>query len=76
MSEKKTHILVKSKTERFRRAGIEFTRAGVELDPAELTAEQAEAINDEPNLVIVGGDIEAGETPAKVEGKKPAKKAR
>jgi hypothetical protein len=58
MAEKKAAaIVVKSKGERFRRAGIEFTRDGVEIDPAELTAEQAEAINNEPNLVVVGGDL-------------------
>ena len=57
MADKTTTIRVKSKPERFRRAGIEFTRAGIELDPAELTAEQAEAINGEPNLIIDGGEL-------------------
>ena len=67
MAEKKVEkIIVKSKSPTFRRAGIEFTRDGVELDPAELTPEQAEAISNEPNLVIAGGEIT---------GTKKAKKA-
>jgi len=74
MAEKNTTILVKSKTERFRRAGIEFTREGIELDPADLTEAQAEAINGEPNLVVVGDELEgtkaAGGAPAKKKGRK------
>lgn len=51
---KQNTILVKSKSERFRRAGIEFTRAGVELGPKDLTEAQAEAIANEPMLIVVG----------------------
>ncbi len=70
MSEKKpATILVRSKTERFRRAGIEFTREGVEIDPATLTPEQAEMINDEPLLSVDGGEIEGSAEPAKPKGK-------
>jgi len=59
-------ITVKSKGERFRRAGIEFSRAGVELDTDELTQEQVDAIQAEPNLVIVGdAEIVGGKKPAK-----------
>jgi hypothetical protein len=47
-------ITVKSKPERFRRAGIEFNRAGVELDTDKLKKGQLEAIQAEPNLVIAG----------------------
>lgn len=65
-------ILVKSKTERLRRAGIEFTREGVELDPADLTEAQAEAINAEPLLVVVGGEIEGTKPEKKSGAKKPA----
>ena len=46
-------ITVKSKGERFRRAGIEFSRAGVELDTDELTQEQVLAIASEPQLVTL-----------------------
>lgn len=65
MAEKKATITVKSKPERLRRAGIEFTREGVELDPATLTEEQAEAINAEPLLVVEGGAVEGKKAPAK-----------
>lgn len=69
MAEKKVAtIVVKSKGERFRRAGIEFTRDGVEVDPAELTAEQAEAINNEPNLVVVGELVGTKKAAAKKAG--------
>ena len=72
MAEKKATILVKSKPERFRRAGIAFTRDGVEIDPATLTDAQLAAIRAEPNLIVIGDDAED----AKGEGKKaPAKKA-
>lgn len=43
-------VTIKSKGERFRRAGIEFTRAGVEVDSADLTPEQMLAIASEPQL--------------------------
>lgn len=67
-------VTVKSKTELFRRAGIEFTRAGVELDTAELTQDQVDAIQDEPNLVIVGdAELVGGKKPAA--RKKPAKES-
>ena len=46
-------VTVKSKTERFRRAGIEFSRAGVEIDTDELTREQALAIASEPMLTFL-----------------------
>lgn len=49
-------IIVKSKPESFRRAGIAFNREGVELDIAKLKKEQLEAIKAEPNLVIVPAD--------------------
>jgi hypothetical protein len=45
-------ILVQSKPERFRRAGIEFNRAGVELDTDELKKDQLEAIKSEPMLSV------------------------
>jgi hypothetical protein len=67
-------ITVKSKGERFRRAGIEFSRAGIELDTAELTQDQVDAIQAEPNLVIVGdAELVGGKKPAK--NKKSAKDA-
>lgn len=51
-------VTVKSKTERFRRAGIEFTRAGVEIDIGDLTPEQALAIASEPQLTfLVDGEV-------------------
>lgn len=53
---KNTIIIVKSKTERFRRAGIEFTRAGIELDPSKLKKTQLDAITSEPNLVVIESD--------------------
>lgn len=59
-------VRVRSKAERFRRAGIEFNRDGIDLDVGELTAEQIDAINAEPNLVIDGGEIPS-------DGKKAAK---
>lgn len=43
-------ITIKSKGERFRRAGIEFTRAGVKVDSADLAPEQMLAIASEPQL--------------------------
>lgn len=59
-------ITIKSKPERLRRAGIEFTRAGVELDTAELTQEQVDAISAEPLLVIAdAAELVAGKKPAK-----------
>lgn len=52
-----TLITIKSKGERFRRAGIEFTRAGVELNTDDLTPEQTLAIASEPQLVtLVDGE--------------------
>lgn len=45
-------IIVTSKPERFRRAGLEFTRAAVELDTAKLTKAQLEAIESEPLLTV------------------------
>lgn len=54
-------VLVRSKGERFRRAGIEFTREGVEVDASKLTAEQIAAINDEPALTVDGGELVAPE---------------
>ncbi|MGS1014110.1 hypothetical protein ACVCL0_09045 [Rhodanobacter sp. UC4450_H17] len=46
-------ITVKSKTESFRRAGIEFSRAGVEVDSNDLTPAQALAIFSEPLLIFL-----------------------
>ena len=59
-------IRVRSKAPRFRRAGIEFNRDGIDLDVSQLTAEQIDALNAEPNLVIDGGAIAS-------DGKKAAK---
>lgn len=67
-------ITVKSKSERFRRAGLDFTRAGVEFDTDDLTQDQVDAIQAEPNLVIVGdAELVGGKKQAK--GKSAAKKA-
>lgn len=60
-------ITVKSRAEKFRRAGIDFTREGIELDTSELTAEQAAAIAEEPALIVLGEVPLAGE-------KKPVEK--
>ena len=47
-------IIVKSKAEiGFWRAGIHFTREGVELDTGKLKKGALEAIENEPNLVVV-----------------------
>lgn len=51
-NEKNMTITVRSRGERFRRAGIDFTRAGVVLDPAALTEEQRHAIAHEPALIV------------------------
>lgn len=61
-------ITVKSRAEKFRRAGIDFTKEGVELDTRELTTEQADAITEEPALIVLG------ETPLTGE-KKPVEKS-
>lgn len=57
-------VHVRSKGERFRRAGILFTKEGVFLDPATLNADQVEAINSDPSLVVVGGELVATEKKA------------
>lgn len=64
-------IIVKSKPESFRRAGFAFTREGVELDTAKLKKEQLEAIEAEPNLVVV--PIEEKKADKKEEKKEGAK---
>lgn len=61
---------IKSKPERLRRAGVEFSRAGIEVDTDELSPEQVELIKSEPNLVITGGDIATFVSTAKAEKKK------
>lgn len=51
-------ITVKSKGERFRRAGIEFSRAGVDIDASDLTRAQTLALVSEPNLTfLVDGKV-------------------
>jgi hypothetical protein len=54
-------IIVTSKPERLRRAGLEFTREPTELDTKSLKPEQLKALQDEPLLVV---------TPVAVEPKK------
>lgn len=55
-------INVKAKTDRgFRRAGLQFGREGVDIDTKDLTKEQLEAIQNEPNLVVT--NVEPEETP-------------
>lgn len=59
-------IIVKSKSPKgFRRAGIAFTREGVELDTSKLKKGQLDAIENEPNLVIVAFVETAAETKAR-----------
>lgn len=67
-------IIVKSRRESFRRAGFEFTRAGRELDTEELSKDQLQAIEDEPQLVVAPATAEGGES--KAPAKKPAAKGR
>lgn len=62
-------IVIKSRPERFRRAGFEFTRAGVELELEKLTKEQREALEAEPNLVIAAATADE-KAPAKTKGAK------
>ncbi|MCR6661830.1 MAG: hypothetical protein NVV60_01450 [Luteimonas sp.] len=49
-----TKIIVKAKTDRgFWRAGRHFTREGVELETSKLKKADLEAIENEPNLVVI-----------------------
>lgn len=61
--------IIKSTTERFRRAGIEFTRHGVDIDLDKLAAKDRAAIEAEPRLVIESDDDAKGKTKAKDDGK-------
>lgn len=70
-------IIVKSTTERFRRAGIEFNRHGVEIDTDDLSEAQLKAIKSEPRLAFAppksdadadGDDTKTGDK--KKDGKK------
>lgn len=45
-------IIVKSLTDGFRRAGIEFNKTGVTLDTGELTKVQLGAIHSDPSLLV------------------------
>lgn len=53
-------IFVKSKTDRFRRAGLAFTRAGADY---EVDAKTLKALKDEPMLVVT--EAEASDLTAK-----------
>lgn len=75
-------IIVKSRGERFRRAGLSFTREGVELDTAKLKKGVFEQLEAEPQLVIKPAEKAAStETAAerkareKAEAEADAKKA-
>ena len=71
-----TKITVKTKTgNSFRRAGLQFGREGVEIDTNELTKEQLEAIENEPNLLVVVAAVEETAAEAKAREKKEAAEA-
>lgn len=55
-------LKIKSKPESFRRAGIVFTREGVIVDTAQLTDEQIDALENEPNLVVAEVDGNESDT--------------
>lgn len=68
-------IKVRSKNERFRRAGLAFTRDGVVIDTSKLTEEQEAGIKrgiDEGMLIVSDADREdskpAATSPAAAEG--------
>lgn len=56
----KTILNVKSRAPHFWRAGRKFTRAGVDVEASTLTAEQLDAIRNEPRLIVVETVAEEG----------------
>lgn len=56
---KRQVLRVSARTERFRRAGLEFTRAERVLDKANLTDEQIARLKDEPYLLVTEAEEDA-----------------
>lgn len=65
-------VRIRSARDSFWRAGIKFTREGVIVDESDLTAEQKEAITNEPQLSVSPAPAEDDNGDAG----KPAKKAK
>ncbi len=68
--------IVKSTTESFRRAGIQFTRQGVDINFDALTDEQRAAIEAEPRLVINSDQDKPGKSKSKAKAGKDDDKAK
>lgn len=70
-------IRIVSKVEGFRRGGVAHSSEATFHDPEDFTKEQAQALQDEPNLIIdlVDVDDEPSEGPEETGTKTPVKKA-